>query len=142
MIFEEGNINIHGITPNMVENAPTFDMIWQDLRKFLDNRIVIAHNANFDMSVLRHCIWEYNLPKPIFKTACTVQIARRVWPDLINHKLNTLGEFFQIKFKHHDALDDAKVCAKIPLVAARQLQVASMEDLLSSINLEAKNFKI
>lgn len=142
MIFEEGNINIHGITPDMVKNAPTFAEIWTDLRRFLENRIVIAHNANFDMSVLRNCIWEYKLDKPNFYTACTVQIAKRVWPDLINHKLNTMGEFFQIKFKHHDALDDAKVCAKIPLVAGRQLQVSSMEDLLHSIQLEAKKFKV
>ena len=96
----------------MVENAPTFAQIWQELRTYLDNRMVIAHNSFFDMGVLRSCIWQYHLPKPHFTTACTVQISRKVWPHLPNHKLNTLGEFFQIKFHHHDASDDAKVCAK------------------------------
>lgn len=141
MFFEEGNIKIHGITPQMVENAPTFADIWRDLRMYLDNRIVIAHNAFFDMGVLRSCIWKYNLAKPQFKIACTVQIARKVWPQLPNHKLNTLGEFFQIQFKHHDALDDAKVCAKIPLVAGRTVGVNNMESLLKKIGLEAKIFK-
>ena len=84
---------------------------------------------------------KYNLAKPQFKTACTVQIARKVWPQLPNHKLNTLGEFFQIQFKHHDALDDAKVCAKIPLVAGRTVGVDNMGSLLRKIGLEAKIFK-
>lgn len=92
------------------------------------------------MAVLRNCIWEYHLSKPNFKTACTVQIARKVWPQLPNHKLNTLGEFFKIQFKHHDALDDAKVCAKIPLVAGRTIGVNNMEELLTKIGLEAKLF--
>lgn len=141
MNFEPGNIKIHGITPDMVENAPTFAEIWNELRGYLDNRIVIAHNAFFDMGVLRNCIWEYHLAKPHFTTACTVQISRKVWPDLPNHKLNTLGDFFKIKFHHHDALDDAKVCAKIPLVAGREIKVNSMEELLNKINLPAKAFK-
>lgn len=141
MLFNPNNINIHGITPQMVETAPTFAQIWSTLRTYLDNRIVLAHNAYFDMSVLRNCIWQYKLNKPNFKSACTVQIARKVWPDLPNHKLNTMGDFFNIKFKHHDALDDAKVCAKIPLVAGRKLGVDNLDDLLSIIGLSAKIFK-
>ncbi len=141
MLFDEGNISIHQITPDMVENAPTFAQIWPTLRTYLDNRIVIAHNAFFDMSVLRSCIWDYHLPKPHFKTACTVQISRKVWPDLPNHKLNTMGDFFKIKFHHHDALDDAKVCAKIPLVAGRAVGANSMEELLEKINLQLREFK-
>ena len=55
--------------------------------------------------------------------------------------MNTLGDFFQIKFHHHDALDDAKVCAKIPLVAGRTVGADSMEELLSKIGMQAKVFK-
>lgn len=55
--------------------------------------------------------------------------------------MNTLGEFFQIQFKHHDALDDAKVCAKIPLVAGRTVGVDNMDSLLRKIGLEEKIFK-
>ena len=141
MNFEPGNIKIHGITPEMVENAPTFAQIWDTLRTYLDNKIVIAHNAFFDMGVLRSCIWQYHLAKPHFTTACTVQISRKVWPDLPNHRLNTLGDFFAIKFHHHDALDDAKVCAKIPLVAGREVKVNSLEELLNKIKLPPKEFK-
>lgn len=141
MKFDEGNIKIHGITPEMVKNAPNFAQIWPTLRTYLDNKIVIAHNIFFDMGVLRNCIWQYHLSKPNFKTACTVQISRKVWPELPNHKLNTLGKFFQIKFHHHDALDDAKVCAKIPLVAGRTVGANSMEELLQKIGIKAKIFK-
>ena len=141
MYFEEGNIKIHGITEDMVENAPTFAQIYPTLYSYLNNRVVIAHNAFFDMGVLRNSIWHYHLPKPHFTTACTVQISRKVWPELPNHKLNTMGDFFKIKFHHHDALDDAKVCAKIPLVAGRTVGANNMQELLQKIGLQAKEFK-
>lgn len=139
--FAPGNIDIHGITPDMVKDAPTFAQIWPKLRSYLEGRIVIAHNAFFDMGVLRSCIWQYHLPKPHFFTACTVQISRKVWPELPNHKLNTMGDFFKIKFNHHTALDDAKVCAKIPLAAGRAVGAVSMEELLAKIGMQAKPFK-
>ncbi len=141
MEFSAGNISIHHITPDMVQNAPTFAQIWPQIRTYLEGRIVIAHNAFFDMGVLRSCIWHYHLPKPHFSTACTVQISRKVWPELPNHKLNTMGDYFKIKFNHHTALDDAKVCAKIPLAAGRKIGAVSMDELLNKIGMQPKPFK-
>lgn len=140
MYFEPGNIEIHHITPEMVENAPTFDKVWPEMFKYLRNQVVLAHNANFDMKVLRESLSYYKIPFPIFSQLCTVQLARKVWPNLPNHKLNTMGDFFRIKFTHHDALDDAKVCAKIPLVAAKTLGVDNMMDLLNKTGLKTKPF--
>ena len=51
--FNWFNIKIHGIHPDDVQDAPTFKDIWPDLRKHLEGHYVVAHNAVFDMSVLR-----------------------------------------------------------------------------------------
>ena len=60
--FDEDNIRIHGITPQMVSAKPTFDALWPDIRKRLNKRILIAHYAVFDTRVLRSLIKRYNLP--------------------------------------------------------------------------------
>ena len=141
MNFDPGNVAINGITADMVQDAPIFSEVFPKLRSMLENRMVIAHNAMFDMGVMRSSIWQYHLPKIKFDTCCTVQISRKVWPELTNHKLNTMGEFFKIKFKHHDALDDAKVCAKIPLVAGRTVDAPDYYSLIDKIGVKARPFK-
>ena len=139
--FDPVNVGINGITADMVQDAPSFADIFPKLRSMLEHRMVIAHNASFDMGVMRSCIWQYHLPKIKFDTCCTVQISRKVWPELTNHKLNTIGDFLQINFHHHDALDDAKVCAKIPLVAGRTVNVPDFYSLINKIGVSARPFK-
>ncbi|KMO58183.1 DNA polymerase III subunit alpha, partial [Lacticaseibacillus rhamnosus] len=54
MQFDPQNIRIHGITPDMVQDQPTFDRVWPHIQMFYTpGRIVTAHNAPFDVSVLR-----------------------------------------------------------------------------------------
>ncbi len=50
--FNEFNIGIHGITPEMVKDAPEFDMVMERLFPLINNNIVVAHNMSFDSSVL------------------------------------------------------------------------------------------
>lgn len=141
MAFNYTNIQIHGITPEDVRDKPTFDQIWKELRSHLDGKIVLAHNASFDMSVLRSLVNEYQLAPPRFHHFCTVSIARKVWPELDNHKLGTLGNFFQIDFKHHNALDDARTCAAIALRAGEKLKAANFAYLAGKLGLPIKEFK-
>ena len=140
--FNYTNIQIHGITPNDVRDKPTFAGIWRELKPCLDNKIVIAHNASFDMSVLKGCINEYHLEPPKFQHFCTVSIARKVWPQLEDHKLGTLGQYFNIDFNHHNALDDARTCAAIALLAGKELKVTNFAQLAHKIELPIKNFKL
>ena len=115
------NIRIHGITPEDTETAPDFADIWPELAAHLENKIVVAHNARFDMNVLASCLVGAGLRAPAFSYADTVAIARKAWPELANHKLDTVGAFLGLKLQHHDALEDARVCAAIPVYARRAL---------------------
>lgn len=93
MEFSPFNISIHGITPRDVADAPTFPIIWETLLPLISGGLVFAHNAAFDMGVLRAVLRTYDLPLPEFSHICTVKVARRFWPDLPNHKLSTVADY-------------------------------------------------
>lgn len=138
--FDIRNIRIHGITPAMVEGERNFSNVWPELMERLSGRVVVAHNAPFDMNVLRHLLLRYHLTAPAFQQCCTVQIARRVWPELPNHRLETVGTFLHVDFQHHNALEDARACAMIPLAAARKCGAGSLEELSRQLQVNIKPF--
>lgn len=140
MRFSSVNIGIHGITQSMVEKAQDFAGVWPTLEGYLRGRVVVAHNAVFDMAVLRASLTAHHLPPPRFYQCCTVQIARRVWPDLPNHKLNTVGDFLRIAFRHHDALEDATACAAIPIAAAKAKGAGDMAELANLLHVPIRPF--
>lgn len=139
--FDEDFIDIHGIHPEQVKDQPTFAELWPDIyENYLKDRIVIAHNAAFDIGVLRSTLTWYHLPWPELQYACTVKLSRRVWPNLFNHRLNTVGNYLGITFNHHQALDDAETCAKIAIAAARETHSDSLGELLEQTNLSLESF--
>ncbi len=120
------NIAIHGIRPEDVENEPEFDELYKAIfSKKLENQLVVAHNASFDMSVLRKSLELYGMEYPNFDYLCTVKVAQKVWPELYNHKLDTMSEFLDFKFRHHDALDDCLACANVLIRACEAEHVDS-----------------
>ena len=140
MEFLPFNISIHGITPEMVKHERDFAEIWPELRPFLENRVVFAHNAPFDMGVLKSSLLANHIAPPKFFHCCTVQISRKAWPQLPNHKLDTMGAFLHVDFRHHDALEDARACAAIPLAAAKMVGARSVEDLTKCLHVSVKAF--
>ncbi len=111
--FHPFNIQIHGITPQMVRYAPTFEEVWYEIQDILETNIVVAHNASFDMGVLRCSMDQYNLKYPSIDYLCTLKLARKALPGLMNHKLPTLARQIGYTFKHHDALEDAQAAAEV-----------------------------
>ncbi|MEG6584026.1 3'-5' exonuclease [Dendrosporobacter sp. 1207_IL3150] len=139
--FDYWNTRIHGITAEDVLNQPTFADIWDKLKPYLHNKTVIAHNAAFDISVLRSVITEYGLTAPLFNHFCTVSMSKKVWPDSENFKLSTLAKRFDISFEHHNALDDARVCATLALLAQDQVKAQNLDTLIAKLEMKVKAFK-
>lgn len=113
------NIRVHGITPDDTYDAPIFSEVFPDIQKRLGNNIVVAHNEAFDRGVLRRSMLDYNIhPTELHtndKWECTVKIFRS-----LGFKKNNLAaccERHNIELKHHDALSDAKACAKLFLIS-------------------------
>lgn len=134
------NTKIHGITREDTADAPDFAGIWPELSEHLAGRIVVAHNARFDMSVLAACLARQGLRAPAFSYCDTVAISRKVWPTLENHKLGTVGAFLHIKFHHHNALDDAKTCAAIPIYAGRAVGAEDFSALAHDLDVRVQKF--
>lgn len=134
------NKKIHGITERDTAKASDFAAIWPELSEHLAGRIVVAHNAPFDMGVLRACLAHHHLAEPSFVYCDTVTIAKKCWPDLENHKLNTVGDYLHLHFRHHDALEDAKACAAIPVFAGRALGTDDFDALTHDLGVRVKPF--
>lgn len=128
--FLDYNISIHKITKEDVADAPSFDELWVELFSLFDNSLVYAHNAGFDLGVLKANIEKYNLDVPKIKWGCTLKIARKLWPtEMINHKLGTIASFLELEHNHHNALSDAIACHEIIKRGLRMMQVDTSVEL-------------
>ncbi|NQU40300.1 MAG: 3'-5' exoribonuclease [Lentisphaerae bacterium] len=128
MDFDPFNISIHGITENDVRDAPTFGDYWGEFCKAVEGPLV-AHNASFDMSVLRHSLDLYNQPYPDIDYYCTRVIAKMAWPNSPTYALGHVARTLGIAFEHHNASEDALACAQVALQACMMLRVDQLSDL-------------
>ena len=110
--FDPFNIRLTGITPRMVRNQPTFPLLWELLQPLMERGVLCAHNAVFDLGVLRSCLRAYGIRwVPSREYVCTCTLGRRLLPDAPNHRLNTLAELLHLPLQHHNALSDTRACA-------------------------------
>src|SRR5690554_3348114 len=71
--FDKKNISIHGITPESIKDAPSFPEVWSDIKDYFNGEsIIVAHNATFDMSVLKLNLLDYELDIPDFDYVCSI----------------------------------------------------------------------
>lgn len=131
--FDEFLISIHGITKDMVENAPSIEQVLKQICIIIKDNFVFAHNAGFDISkIIMGCVI-YNLSIPNFEYADSLMIAKRTWPGLINYRLDTVAEYLQLPFNHHNAEDDAKICGEIINASLQQHNCSSIDELLDAV---------
>lgn len=127
--FSEWNIRIHGITPEMVADAPGWDVHLPALREFAGADVLVAHNAGFDMGVIAKTTAAFGLQVPDFRSLCSLQVARRTY-HLESYRLPVAAMAAGFEgFSHHDALADAEACAAIVVHAAKRHDVDDLERL-------------
>lgn len=135
--FDVFNISIHGISPDMVEDKPTFPEVWNEIKQLLNEQIIIAHNASFDMSVLRHVLDKYNIEYPTFRYSCTRILSKKTWTNLVNYKLDTIAKMLDINFIHHNACEDALATAKIFEEILKINSINDFEDLHNNVKVRS-----
>lgn len=111
--YHVGNVGIHGIHPADTEHAADFDDVWGEAVEVIGDRLLVAHNASFDMGVIRGGCQRWNVPVPEYEYVCTVQLARKTWPGLDSHRLPVIIDRIGGSVNHHDALADARACSEI-----------------------------
>ena len=113
--FDWFNTQLTGIDSRTVAGAPTFPQLWERIEPLMSSGVLVAHNAPFDMGVLKKCLQGYGIPwRPQVKGLCTVLMGRRLLPG-ISHRLNDLCDYFSIDLDHHRADSDSRACAEILL---------------------------
>ena len=117
-VFEEFNIAIHHITPDMVVGAPKFDEVWARLAPYCATRVFIAHNAEFDLTVLAKALETRGRALPELRYLCTVELGRKIHYNFENIKGDLVLSNFSRKLgveltEHHNALFDTRACSGI-----------------------------
>ena len=139
--FTERHVQIHGITKDMVMNAPNWPTVYDRIRHLFENSFVIAHNASFDINVLKSVSELFNIKLPPFNYVDTVRIARKVHPEFPNYKLNTICDCLNVELNHHNAFSDAKCCMAIVMDAFKQKGTDNMETLLKELKIKPETLE-
>jgi DNA polymerase III subunit epsilon len=127
--FNEWNTRIHGIMAPDVAGALLWSEQLADLVAFADGDALVAHNAGFDMGVIKAACAASYLDCPDFSYLCSLRVARKTY-NLDSYRLPVAAMAAGFEgFHHHDALDDSRACAAIMIHAAGRAGATSLDEL-------------
>ncbi|MBN9171414.1 MAG: DNA polymerase III subunit epsilon [Microbacterium sp.] len=127
--FFDLNVRIHGIRPEDVVGAKSWSEQLGDLAAFAGADVLVAHNAGFDMTVIRRACEATGDECPPYRYVCSLQVARKTY-DIPSYRLPLVAaEAGFGEFPHHDAAADALACAHIMIDAARRAGVDDISEL-------------
>ncbi len=114
---------VHGFSDAyLAEHGDEARAVLAEFREFSRGAVIVGHNVNYDVSIFRSELHRHNLGDPAFGGIYdTLDIFRRFYPNLANHKLGFLSEHFPINHKPtHNAMDDIRATALLLLYAVRE----------------------
>ena len=141
--FLKINSNIHGITYDMVKDEKSFCELWEQMKEyFTHTHFLIAHNAQFDMSVLRCCLDEYGIEAHNFLYIDNINITHRCsYSGLNDNTLKTAAAHYGVEIlDHHNALSDALTVADIIINILKTEKIESFLSLVSTKGFNLKSF--
>ncbi|WP_411076801.1 TerD family protein [Streptomyces sp. cmx-10-25] len=111
---DPGPVHIHGLTGERLSGAPTFEQVAGRIGALLQDRVMVAHNAQFDYDFLAHEFARARLHLPVTQRLCTLALNRRVEPPVADLSLASLAAHYGVpQNRAHDALDDTRVLSGI-----------------------------
>ncbi|WP_445488812.1 exonuclease domain-containing protein [Niallia sp. 03133] len=120
---------VHGLKQNDVIGQKNFDEIWDLLKEDITSHLIVAHNAQFDMSVLYCCLQSYGIAIPDFKYVCSIPISTRACRgEKIGQSLKERTARFGISIEeHHHAGADARACAELVIASVKTKNRKSLQ---------------
>lgn len=135
--FDGMNISIHGIRADDVVASPEFGELWPSIREFVGDLPLVAHNASFDMRVLRELVYLYDLPIPTATYFCTLVLSRRVLA-LTSYSLPFVARELGVRDSvHHRAGSDARCASEVVLALLGRAGQPDIEQLATSVHVAA-----
>ncbi|MBQ0830286.1 DEDDh family exonuclease [Streptomyces tagetis] len=110
---DPGPVWIHGLTSDVLGDAPLFGDVAGEFAERLDGRVLVAHNAVFDWQMIAREYARARSEPPVRQRLCTIALSKELGLPLPNHKLESLAAHFGVvQQRAHHALDDARVLAE------------------------------
>ena len=111
--FDSKNMDIHGITPALVKDKPTFIEIWSNIDHLFQSSLVVGHNVTFDLSVIAKSLSFYHLDATQVEYLDTLSKSREIF-QLDSYSLDTVANKCGYNMiHHHDACDDVNAAYRI-----------------------------
>ncbi len=137
-------VKLTGITDEMVKNERLVDEVLPEFIDFIEDAVLVAHNADFDISFIKY--YASQLGMSVDNTILdTLELARALLKNLKNHKLNTIAKELNVSLEnHHRAVDDAKATADIFIEFKHRLgnnNVYTLDELEQFCHDTGKNVK-
>ncbi|MFI8890709.1 DEDDh family exonuclease [Streptomyces paradoxus] len=118
---DPGPVHVHGLTSERLRGAPVFDQVAPRIAAMLRDRVLVAHNAQFDYDFLAHEFARAGTALPVARRLCTLALNRRVDPPTEDLRLGTLAAHYGVhQVRAHDALDDTRVLAGVLRASLRE----------------------
>ncbi|MFD7769236.1 TerD family protein [Streptomyces sp. NPDC059787] len=118
---DPGPVEVHGLTVERLQGAPTFDQVAGRIGAMLQDRVLVAHNAQFDYDFLAHEFARARMWLPVSQRLCTLALNRQVDPPTHDMRLGTLAAHYGVpQQRAHDALDDTRVLAGVLRASLRE----------------------
>ncbi len=93
---DPGPVEVHGLTPDLLQGAPSFDQVAGRIGAMLQDRVLVAHNAQFDYDFLAHEFARARMWLPVSQRLCTLALNRQVDPPTDDMRLGTLAAHYGI----------------------------------------------
>lgn len=139
--YQHFNIEIHGITPEMTSDAPSFQSVWNEVLPYIENKTVVAHNTSFDMYAIKDALDDAKMPLPKFDYYCSLRVSKKVFPGLYSYSLANICQSIGVALDtHHRAESDAKGCAEIFIKCLNKLGLESPSGLPDKLFLRKGQF--
>lgn len=127
------NMKIHGIRPFMVRGKPTFKGMYPRIKMSFARGIRVVSHSMFDESAIRQACDRYGLPMFQNEWRDSIAIAREAWRGRKGkgaYSLPTIAKDLGIRYKSHDAGEDARAAATLVLRAGAVLGTKRVNDWL------------
>lgn len=140
--FFELNTRIHGIRESDVADSKDWSGQMADLTAFIGDDVLVAHNAGFDMTVLRRACEVTGDAYPAYRYVCSLQVSRKSY-ELESYRLPIVAAAAGfLDFAHHDATADALACAHIMIDAAARAGVQDIVELAMLLGLRVPQIPV
>ncbi len=119
--FAATHTAIHGIDSSVVTEADVWEEVYARVRSRVSGKVIVSHTLFDRRSIFQACCRDRVAMFSYLHWIDSCQIARQAWPELESYSLGGLARHHGIRYRAHDAGEDARVAGKVYLLALKEI---------------------